>query len=200
MYFGVKDYLGEHGYDDLRALVAFSGELKVDGQVWTEAAINGFSERALRGEFDAKDEYRLLIVAEKYQTGFDQPKLCGMYVDRKLAGLQAVQTLSRLNRTAPGKDRTYILDFQNTTDEIQEAFRPFYEATHLEETSDPNQIYALEGRLQTFGVLDPGEIDRFAATFYKGPLDSTDRIVLEGLVKQAVARFEAIVDEGKQEE
>src|SRR5215211_3373248 len=200
MYFGVKDYLGEHGYDDLRALVAFSGELKVDGQVWTEAAINGFSERALRGEFDAKDEYRLLIVAEKYQTGFDQPKLCAMYVDRKLAGLQAVQTLSRLNRTAPGKERTYILDFQNTVEEIQDAFKPYFETTELEATSDPNQIYALQSRLMTFGVLDAREIDAFASLYYRADLTTYDRTKLEGIINQAVARFKTIEEEEKKEE
>jgi len=111
-YFGMRDYIAKQGYADIKALVAFSGELEVDGQTWTEAAVNGFSETELPRRFDG-DEYRVLIVAEKYQTGFDQPKLCAMYVDRKLAGLQAVQTLSRLNRTAPGKERTYILDFQN---------------------------------------------------------------------------------------
>src|SRR3546814_8778518 len=92
------------------------------------------------------DQYQILIVAEKYQTGFDQPKLCAMYVDRKLAGLQTVQTLSRLNRTRAGKDRTYILDFQNTIEETQQAFRPYYEVTELEAMSDPNQVYKLEGR------------------------------------------------------
>ncbi|MGH8498709.1 MAG: type I restriction enzyme subunit R domain-containing protein [Methylococcales bacterium] len=111
-----------------------------------------------------------MIVAEKYQTGFDQPKLCAMYVDRKLAGLQAVQTLSRLNRTGPDKDQSYILDFQNTIEDIQTAFRPFHEVTGLESMSDPNQVYELEGRLFQFGILDRDEIERFAQTFYKGAL------------------------------
>ena len=142
----------------------------------------------------------MLIVAEKYQTGFDQPKLCAMYVDRKLAGLQAVQTLSRLNRTYPGKERTYVLDFQNTIEEIQAAFEPYYEVTSLEANSDPNQIYELEARLKTFGILDQGEIDRFSETFYKGALDTHDRARLEGLVRHAVARFEAEDDEGRCEE
>ncbi len=198
-YFGMRDYIAKQGYADVKALVAFSGELEVDGQTWTEAAVNGFSETELPRRFDG-DDYRLLIVAEKYQTGFDQPKLCAMYVDRKLAGLQAVQTLSRLNRTAPGKDRTYILDFQNEIEDIQLAFKPFYEAASLEETSDPNQIYALEAKLRTFGILDTDEIERFAAIFYKGPLDPSDRIRLEGLVRHAVQRFETEDDEGRQEE
>lgn len=198
-YFGVREYLQKQDYTDLKALVAFSGELEVDGETWTEAAVNGFSETELPRRFDSP-EYQVLIVAEKYQTGFDQPKLCAMYVDRKLAGLQAVQTLSRLNRTLPGKDRTYVLDFQNTIEDIQEAFKPFYEVTGLEETSDPNQVYELEQRLNTFGVIDCDEVERFAQTFYKGPLDSSDRIGLEGLVRHAVQRFEAEDDEGRQEE
>lgn len=198
-YFGLREYLKKHGYEDLAALVAFSGELTLDGESWTESAVNGFSETELPRRFDG-DDYQILIVAEKYQTGFDQPKLCAMYVDRKLAGLQAVQTLSRLNRTMPGKDQTYVLDFQNTIDDIQEAFKPFFEVTALEETSDPNQVYALEQRLMTFGIIDREEVQRFAQTYYSGPLNAADRIQLEGLVREPVQRFEAEEDEGRQEE
>ena len=108
-YFGVRDYIKKNSYIGLRALVAFSGDLELDSEIWTEVGLNGFSETELPRRFDG-EEYQILIVAEKYQTGFDQPKLCAMYVDRKLAGLQAVQTLSRLNRTFPAKERTFILD------------------------------------------------------------------------------------------
>jgi len=198
-YFGLREYIQKRGYQDVQALVAFSGELTLDGETWTEAAVNGFSETELPRRFDGP-EYQILIVAEKYQTGFDQPKLSAMYVDRKLASLQAVQTLSRLNRTMTGKRNTYVLDFQNTVEDIQEAFKPFYELTALEETSDPNQVYALEARLRTFGIIDRDEVERFAQTYYKGPLDATDRIKLEGLVRAAVQRFEIEDDEGKQEE
>lgn len=207
-YFGVRDYIKQQDYHDLRALVAFSGDLELDGQTYTEAELNGFSETELPGRLDGfkpdgipyPQQYQILIVAEKYQTGFDQPKLCAMYVDRKLAGLQAVQTLSRLNRTKTGKERTYILDFQNTIEDIQTAFRPYFETTALEAVSDPNQVYDLEGRLLKFGILDKQEIERFAETYYKGPLDSGDRAKLEGLVRHAVARFESEDDEGRQEE
>jgi type I restriction enzyme R subunit len=207
-YFGVRDYLKSQNSKDIKALVAFSGDLTIDGETYRESDVNGFSETELPSRFDGykpdgtpyPDQYQILIVAEKYQTGFDQPKLCAMYVDRKLAGLQAVQTLSRLNRTMTGKTQTFILDFQNTVEDIQHAFRPYYEVTALEDNSDPNQIYDLEGRLLKFGYLDKDEIERFAETFYKGPLHGGDRARLEGLVRQAVARFEADDDKGRQEE
>lgn len=207
-YFGVKKYIRDEGYTDMKALVAFSGELDLDGETYTEADLNDFSETELPGRFDGfkpdgtpyPETYQILIVAEKYQTGFDQPKLCAMYVDRKLAGLQAVQTLSRLNRTRAGKDQTFILDFQNTIEDIQTAFKPFYEATTVEAMSDPNQVYDLEGRLYRFGYLDKDEIERFAQTYFKGPLSGSDRARLEGLVRLAVGRFEADDDEGRQEE
>ena len=198
-FFGIRDYIETQGYTDVTALVAFSSELQLDGQTYTEAGINGFSETELPRRFNT-DEYQVLIVAEKYQTGFDQPKLCAMYVDRKLKGLQAVQTLSRLNRTFPGKDNTFVLDFRNTIEDVQEAFRPYFEVTALEAMSDPNQIYELEGRIKSFRIIDDKEVDRFAAVFYHGALDTQDRIKLEGLVRQAVARFELEDDEGKEEE
>lgn len=195
-YREISEYIAAKKYE-MRPLVAFSGELQVEGNTYTEADVNGFSESELPKRFD--EEYQVLIVAEKYQTGFDQPKLCAMYVDRKLSGLQAVQTLSRLNRIYPGKEHTYILDFQNTTEEIRKAFAPFFEGTMLEDISDPNQVYALEARLRSFGILDADEIERFASIFYKGALDGHDRAKLEGLVRQAVVRFEG-EEEDRQEE
>jgi type I restriction enzyme R subunit len=198
-YFALKTYLQEKNYTDMKALVAFSGDLTVDGQTYSEAEINGFAETELPRRFDT-NAYQVLIVAEKYQTGFDQPKLCAMYVDRKLAGLQAVQTLSRLNRTCPGKENTFVLDFQNSMEDVQTAFKPYFETTTLEALSDPNQVYQLEGRLHKFGVIDQGEVERFAAIYFKGPLVPADRIALEALVRNAVARFEVEEDEGRKEE
>jgi len=195
----IKSYIEKKKYSGIRPLVAFSGELNVDELIYTEAELNGFAETELPKQFDGS-EYQLLIVAEKYQTGFDQPKLCAMYIDRKLDGLQAVQTLSRLNRTFPEKDRTYILDFQNTSEEIQEAFKPFFEATALEAITDPNQIYELEGRIKSFSFIDDNEVNEFAESYYKDALSSADRIYLERLVKNAVQRFNYEQDEGKQEE
>ena len=195
----IREYLENNKYNDIQALVAFSGELPVDGEKWTEMAANGFSEGELPRRFDG-DEYQILIVAEKYQTGFDQPKLCTMYVDKKMSGLQCVQTLSRLNRTMHGKKYTYVLDFQNKIDDIQEAFKPYHEATSLEALSDVNQIYTLEQRLRKFGIIDSQEVDRFAETFYRERLTTDDRIHLERLVREAVQRFNFEDDEGKQEE
>ena len=198
-YFAIKKYIESHHYGDLKALVAFSGEMDFEGETYTEADVNGFAETELPKKFETS-EYQLLIVAEKYQTGFDQPKLCAMYVDRKLDGLQAVQTLSRLNRTCANKERTFVLDFQNTIEDIQNAFKPFFEATSVEDISDPNQIYELEGRIKAFSIIDDEEVTRFAEIYYKGILDPHDRIKLEALVRNAVQRFEYEEDEGKREE
>lgn len=195
----LNGYIADKGYADLKALVAFSGDLNINGNVWTEASANGFAETELPRKFDT-DEYQILVVAEKYQTGFDQPKLVAMYVDKKLAGLQAVQTLARLNRTHPGKERTFVLDFQNTMEEIRDAFAPFYEATALEERTDLNQIYDLAQRITTSTYVSSDEVERFAESFFKGDLSTQDRLVLEGIVRNAVGRFELDEDEAQQEE
>jgi type I restriction enzyme R subunit len=192
-------YIEDKGYTGVRALVAFSGDLTIDGQVWTEATANGFAETELPKRFDT-DDYQVLVVAEKYQTGFDQPKLVAMYVDKKLAGLQAVQTLARLNRSY-GKDKpTYVLDFQNTMEDIREAFAPFFEATALEERTDLNQIYDLEQRITNATYINKDEVERFADQFFKGDLTTQDRLALEGTVRLAVERFNLDEDEAQQEE
>src|SRR5262245_46497430 len=121
--------------------------------------------RDLRDAFDT-DEFRLLIVANKYQTGFDQKKLCGMYVDKKLAGVAAVQTLSRLNRTMPGKDETFVLDFVNNADEILHAFQPYYETAELANVSDPNIIHNLQMKLDQARIYTPSEVDAFAQAYF----------------------------------
>ena len=195
----INAYIDQKGYKDLKALVAFSGDLKIDGNEWTEATANGFAETELPKKFDT-DEYQLLVVAEKYQTGFDQPKLVAMYVDKKLAGLQAVQTLARLNRMYTNKDRTFVLDFQNSMDDVKEAFSPFFEVTELEERTDLNQVYDLETRISGSHYILKDEVERFAEQFYKGQLTTQDRLQLEGLVKQAVMRFEMDEDEPQREE
>jgi type I restriction enzyme R subunit len=195
----INRYIKEKGYQDLKALVAFSGDLEIDGVTWSETTANGFPETELPMRFDTK-EFQLLVVAEKYQTGFDQPKLVAMYVDKKLAGLQAVQTLSRLNRTYPNKDKTFILDFQNETEEIKEAFAPYFETTALEERTDLNQIYDLEHKISGSHYIIKKEVEDFAAGFFKGNLTTHDRLALEGTVKLATIRFEMDEDEASKEE
>ena len=195
----ITKYIGKNGYKDIQALVAFSGEITVDGHSHTEAAMNGFAETELSRQFDGQD-YNVLVVAEKYQTGFDQPKLVAMYVDRHLKGLQAVQTLSRLNRVYPRKDKTFILDFRNTVEDIREAFKPYYNVTTIGEESDPNRIYHLKSRLETFDILDENEIDRFVRRFLTARQRDDERPVLEGIVRQAVPRFTEDLNEKEQEE
>ena len=196
---GLGRYIEKQGYGGLNALVAFSDTLEIDGVPWTEAEANGFPETELPRRFEG-DEFQILVVAEKYQTGFDQPKLCGMYVDRPLHGLRAVQTLSRLNRAALGKRRTYVLDFRNTQEEIQSAFKPFFEVTQLEDRSDPNQIYDLSQRIMSASYVDPDEVEAFSRLFFSGPLATADRMALEGYVRHAVERFLLDEDDAAQEE
>lgn len=155
----------EGGMSDVRALVAFSGEVQDTGVNYTEESLNEavhgrkISEREVPGLF-AK-EFNILIVAEKYQTGFDEPLLHTMFVDKPLSGVKAVQTLSRLNRTAPGKEDTFVLDFVNSADDIQKSFAPFYEATLLEEETDPNLVYDIRHRLDAWQVYTPTQVAAF---------------------------------------
>ena len=161
----VDAYLKEHGYK-FKALVAFSGTVKDKGLDYTETGMNGFPEKKTAEHFK-KDEYKILIVAEKFQTGFDQPLLHTMYVDKRLNGLHAVQTLSRLNRIhPPDKTETFVLDFANEAEDIEKAFQPYYERTVLSEATDPNQLYDLETQLAQFGFYDKEQIERFAKIYY----------------------------------
>jgi type I restriction enzyme R subunit len=160
----VDAYLKEHGLK-FKALVAFSGIVKDKGLEYTESGMNGFPETKTAGTFK-QEEYKILIVAEKFQTGFDQPLLHTMYVDKRLNGLHAVQTLSRLNRTHPDKTETFVLDFANEAEDIEKAFQPYYERTILTEATDPNQLYDLENQLAQFGFYDKEQIERFAKIYY----------------------------------
>lgn len=190
-------YLKEKGYTDTRALVAFSGTVTDENGIdYTEPQMNGFGEKELPGKFDT-DEYHVLIVAEKYQTGFDQPLLHTMYVDKKLDGLQAVQTLSRLNRTHPLKEDTFVLDFVNEAEDVRAAFKPYYEATEVEERVDPNLLYVLKHKLDGFQVYWQQDVDGFAAVFFK-PVEKqreADKGLLHKFVDPAVGRFEKETEE-----
>lgn len=163
----VDKYLNEKGYSEIKALVAFSGTVRDDYDLeHTEAQMNGFGERELPDKF-AGDEYQVLIVADKYQTGFDQPLLHTIYVDKKLSGVRAVQTLSRLNRTHPGKEDTFVLDFVNRSEDMQTAFQPFYEETTIEGEIDPNQLYDLKTRIEGADVVRIQDVEEFARVFFQ---------------------------------
>jgi type I restriction enzyme, R subunit len=166
-------YVAEHGYTDVAALVAFSGEVTdldsaVEKATETSALMNpGLKGRDLRDAF-ATDEYNVMLVANKFQTGFDQPLLVAMYVDKRLSGVAAVQTLSRLNRTAPGKDQTFVLDFANAAEDIVEAFEPYYEATTLADVTDPNIVHGTMAKLDAAGIYQESEIDGLVVDYLAG--------------------------------
>jgi len=165
-----EKYIAEKAYQDVGVLVAFSGEVldpDIKDHSFTEPGMNnGIREKELPMRF-ASDDYNVLIVANKYQTGFDQPLLHTMYVDRRLGGVQAVQTLSRLNRTHPGKEETFVLDFVNENDEVRKAFQQFYEDTTVSETADPQQLYQLQHQLDSAQVYTASEVEAFCKIFYK---------------------------------
>lgn len=163
-----EQYIQKKGYD-MKALVAFSGKVKLpdDDHEYTEVGMNGFSEDKLTKEFD-KDDYQVLLVANKYQTGFDQPKLCAMYVLKKLKGVSAVQTLSRLNRICPPYDKhTFVLDFVNEYEDIQNAFAPFYTTTLLSNSVTPNAVYDLEAKVDSYALIDPVDVDNTIQILYE---------------------------------
>ena len=159
-------HLEEIGHP-FKALVAFSGTVQDGGQSYTEASMNGLPEVQTARTFETP-EYRMLIVAEKFQTGFDQPLLQTMYVDKKLAGVNAVQTLSRLNRTHRDKPGAMVLDFANESDDIQAAFQPYFETTILSEATDPNLLYEIQTRLNSFAVFTDNDVDGFTRVYFGG--------------------------------
>jgi type I restriction enzyme R subunit len=172
-----EKYINDKGYDDVKTLVAFSGTVTDPNDEtvnFTEAGMNGFGEKELPDRF-ASREYQLLIVAEKYQTGFDQPLLHTMFVDKPLKDLKAVQTLSRLNRSTSGKTDTFVLDFANEMEEIKESFRPYFQETEIEEPTDPNQLYTLQQRIEGFHIIRAQEVDEFAAVYFKPAANQTKR-------------------------
>ena len=197
-------YIKEKGYTGIRALVAFSGTVEDPdnpGLSYTEVAMNdGLAESALPAAF-GRDDYRVLLVAEKYQTGFDQPLLQTMYVVKRLAGVQAVQTLSRLNRIAPGKARTFVLDFANEEDDIYQAFKPYYEATPVGENADPQRLSELQHRLLEWTIFTLADVTGFAAVWYRAKRDHsvTDHRQLNAVLDAVVQRFQDR-EEDEQEE
>jgi type I restriction enzyme R subunit len=196
-------YIVEQGYD-IGVLVAFSGVVKdpdFEDVELTEVGMNrGIKEKELPERFGT-DQFQLLLVANKYQTGFDQPLLHTMYVDKRLSGVQAVQTLSRLNRTTPGKEDTFVLDFVNATDEIERSFQPYYEQTVVAESADPHQLYELQHRLEAMNVFWAQEVEAFCKYFYAPKAKQTvnDQAEMYRALGPAIDRFKAL-DEEKQDE
>lgn len=199
-FFEFQKYIKKMAYVDLGVLVAFSGIVKdnVTGEIkeYTEAKLNKFPDTETVEKFDSA-EYQLLIVAEKYQTGFDQPLLHTMYVDKKLSGVKAVQTLSRVNRTCPGKTETFILDFVNSREDIEKAFQDYYQETGIAETTDPNTIYDIKNVLDGFMVYQEKEIDTFAKVFFKESKNqgNIDLAKLNSFIDPAVERYNELAED-----
>jgi len=172
----IRDYLKERK-SRYQAIVAFSGEHEFGGEKVTEASLNGFPSREIARKIQA-DPYRFLICADKFQTGYDEPLLHTMYVDKTLSGIKAVQTLSRLNRAHPGKHDVFVLDFLNDADTIREAFAPFHRATILADETDPNKLHDLRAALDGARVYMPGQVEDFAKRYLDGaPRDQLDPIL-----------------------
>lgn len=190
-FFAIRTALQEANAP-FKALVAFSGEKTVDGIKYTEDGINGIPARDLPEEFE-KDDFKILVVANKYLTGFDEPMLHTMYVDKKLQGVLAVQALSRLNRCnwKLGKTDTFVLDFYNTVDDIKAAFDPFYTATTLSEPTDVNVLHDLKDALDNFGIYDWSEVTTFNEKFFA----SAEAEELHPIIDAVVARFDADLDD-----
>ena len=189
-YKAFKDYIAKMNYSDIQPLVAFSEKVSVDDIEYTEFSINGFSEEKLPNEFD-KDNYQVLLVANKYQAGFDQPKLCAMYVLKKLRGVNAVQTFSRLNRICPPYDKkTFILDFKNDYADIENAFSVYYDRTLLSETVNPHGIYDIESEIDGYYIIDSLDVDIVNELIYKPKLTPNEKNKLRAIFQRTKKNLE----------
>lgn len=201
-----EDYVNRKGYTGIRALVAFSGKVNgksvdkaYEGSEFTESSMNGFSEDKTPVMFDTED-YQVLIVANKYQTGFDQPKLSAMYILKKLKGVNAVQTLSRLNRICPPYDKkVFVLDFMNTYEDIQNAFKPYYTTTLLVNTVTPESVYDLVEKADSYNILDSDDIYEFNEKLYADIKNADKKASLNSYLQAAKKRFD-LFGEKKQRE
>ncbi|EAJ7397113.1 type I restriction endonuclease subunit R [Campylobacter upsaliensis] len=185
-YLFFKKYL-QKNHPEYQALVAFSGDKEINGKSYSEAELNGFSEAMLKDEFK-KDNYRFLIVAEKYQTGFDEPLLHTMYVDKRLEGISAVQTLSRLNRICQNKEDTCVLDFVNTHKEIGKSFSTFYGQTYLKEPTNIDNIYTLKSELFDYGIYTQDELNSFIEAIRKEQDENKIHSKLDNMIKEYNAK------------
>ncbi len=193
-YHECKRYIEEKGYNDIGVLVAFSGAVRDNDEEYTEPRLNVRADGSHIGEAQTKAEFHenfhVLIVAEKYQTGFDEPLLHTMIVDKKLRGVKAVQTLSRLNRTCPGKTDTFVLDFINTAEDIKEAFQPFYQETMLEQEVNTDLLYAVQKKLRAYMVYTDTDIEAFCKEYFKkGKQDGNAMGRMTSLLTPAAERY-----------
>lgn len=197
---GFDKYIKEKKYSGIKSLVAFSGDISLKefgDQKFTEVGMNnGIKESELPEKFDT-EEYRVLLVADKYQTGFDQPLLHSMYVDKQLSGIQAVQTLSRLNRTTRGKTDTFVLDFVNTPEDIYTAFKPYYEVTAKGDDTDPQQLNTLAHTLVNWKVFTKAEVDSWCEVWFRNRLNPTggEHKKLNAVLDLAVERYKLLSEE-----
>ena len=191
-YHAIRDYLGARK-SPYKAIVAFSGEHEYGGRNVTEASLNGFPSNHIASMIQ-EDPYRILVCAEKFQTGYDEPLLHTMYVDKPLSGIKAVQTLSRLNRAHPQKHDAFVLDFANDTDMIQEGFSNYYRTTILSEETDPNRLHDLRTDLDNYQIYSWEQIDTFVGLYLKG----SDRQVLDPILDVCVETYRKELDEDGQ--
>ncbi len=191
-HFAISDYLKERKSPHL-GIVAFSGEPEYNGEKVTEAKLNGFPSRDIPDKIQ-EDPYRFLICADKFQTGYDEPLLHTMYVDKPLSGIKAVQTLSRLNRAHPQKHDVMVLDFANDPDVIQKSFEPYYRTTHLGEETDPNKLHDLQAELDGYEVYDQQQVDDFTALY----LGNAPREQLDPFLDACAAAYTEHLDEDGQ--
>lgn len=200
-YFAMKDYCKKKGYEDVNPLVAFSGTVKYNETEYTESNINSTEGQKITESklplFFASEMYNILIVADKYQTGFDEPLLHTMFVDKKLRRVKAVQTLSRLNRSYPGKNDTYILDFVNDTETIQYSFQPFYEDTLLEEGVDINMVYKYLNDIRQYHLWNVSDEEKVYQIYANSKQSSKDMGKLSSAFKNTMAAFENLTIEDK---
>lgn len=188
-HFAFKKLIKENNYP-LAIITAFSGDISLDDSIWNESSLNKFSSNKIPEEFGSEN-YQILICANKFQTGFDQPLLQTMYVDKKLGGVSAVQTLSRLNRVHPDKDSVLVLDFYNSEDDIKRSFEPYYQTTILSSGSDPNKLHDLKDSLEAFGVYENYVVNKFASEVLKGvPIES-----LHALLDSVVEKIKKLQDD-----
>ena len=188
----IGDYLKEIR-SPIRSIVAFSGEHDYGGKPVTEASLNGFPSAKIT-DMIQETPYRFLVVAEKFQTGYDEPLLHTMYVDKQLAGIKAVQTLSRLNRAHPKKHDTFVLDFANEAETIQKAFEPYYRTTILSEETDPNKLHDLKATLDGYQVYSWAQVEQLVELYLTG----ADRDQLDPILDACVAGYNAELDEDQQ--